>query len=458
MTTQDERTQIMKTIMEVLEVEDTVQEALARELYTTPRKLHRASQDNVESALANQGVSDTDSYEIKLFKEWMDSYTENGTKLPITEQEWKDTFTQDAYDTFITEKKNDTKFRDAHSVKSVSTTTSNSGGTKSKIKISLNDFPTFKGTQVEWASAKAQFESLFGLMEAGYGDLLDITTDDEVKTHLERRIQDTDYNKMVEDVHSILTQKSATGTAKVMVKAHNATKDGVLAWKDWCEYYDHAGNSATRGTALLGELSKLRLYNDSHGGFNKYQSDFEDRCLELEDMGQGLTGLQKKTFLIQGIQDRDYQGVKDSCDELDYRGTVLKLRKKALDLGTIDKPDPNLRRRNQKQNNQQHNQSPSSFPDEVWTKLSRENQKWIMDHKEKDRQEHYGMQYSKDKEETDKGTPSKGRQSEEKDFHVTEDASSDDKKKVHMNMKTASDEDDVPQSVYRPPQKVKGKK
>ena len=89
MTTAAEREEILKGILEVLEVEGTVYQALVGESYTTPRKIYRAKVNDLTSALADQGVVEADINEITAFRDWMHLFTEDGTKLPSTAEEWK---------------------------------------------------------------------------------------------------------------------------------------------------------------------------------------------------------------------------------------------------------------------------------------------------------------------------------------------------------------------------------
>ena len=88
----------MKHILAILEIDESIQENLAKEGCTAPRKIYGTTMKELENAMANQSLNRADQGDIENLKVWMNYYTSIGNKLPKTEEEWKKAFTEDSYE------------------------------------------------------------------------------------------------------------------------------------------------------------------------------------------------------------------------------------------------------------------------------------------------------------------------------------------------------------------------
>ena len=80
MATTTERANIMKHILAVLEIDESIHENLAKEGYTTPRKIYGTTMKDLEDAMANQSLNKADQGDIKNLKGWMTYYTSSKGK------------------------------------------------------------------------------------------------------------------------------------------------------------------------------------------------------------------------------------------------------------------------------------------------------------------------------------------------------------------------------------------
>ena len=93
-----ERENIMKCVLEVLEIDEAAAGKLATEGFIAPSEIHGSSLDALEKAMVNQSLLEADKSDIKNWKEWMACTTANGNKLPRTLHDWTKAFTEDAHD------------------------------------------------------------------------------------------------------------------------------------------------------------------------------------------------------------------------------------------------------------------------------------------------------------------------------------------------------------------------
>jgi hypothetical protein len=61
------------------------------------------------------------------------------------------------------------------------------------------------------------------------------------------------------------------------------------------------------------DLAKVKLSYDSRGGFSVYKQSFCALTQRLEDAGEGMSDLMKKTFFLMNIQDEAYTAIKTTC-------------------------------------------------------------------------------------------------------------------------------------------------
>ena len=209
------------------------------------------------------------------------------------------------------------------------------------VKISLNDFPEFDGKHHNWVHFKRQVVSTMRLLRLDH--LLTVKGKKAVKLHLKKRKQDADYDDFCKQFYSILSKKLSKGAATSMIDYYTDEEDGPLSWMDLREHYDFQGDKDSRMVSLMDELTDLVLHHNSHGGFNHYKNRFESKVNEMvaSESDPKIRAIMmpdtlKKVVFLRGITDPDYQAVKDNVDGFNYRQTVSKLFKKALDLNKAD--------------------------------------------------------------------------------------------------------------------------
>ena len=287
-----------------------------------------------------------------------------------------------------------------------STTTQTNHDEKKMVSVKISDYPNFTGKAVDWFRFKEGFEAT--AEAAGFEDVLEIL---DHKTHTNQFIHDQDYYEKCKALYAILRKSLAGGMAISKVTKFKSDRDGALAWDALKAYYDQNGNKDVFGQSSLQNLMNLKLEYNSFGGMDKYVNDFELYVTQLVEAEQELTDAQKKTFFLNGIQDRDYSATKDMCDDLDYEGTVLKLRKKALLLhkesgGNPTRPrkQQNFQQEDEGENDQNEGKKGKNsdylrVPKDVWSKMTQDQRKKWLEIREKMRKGEipdYGSQYSTD--------------------------------------------------------------
>jgi len=341
MMTRTKKLEIVKYALETMEFEDdTIKTITEKAKINVMAMIEALDRESLEAMIKDNQVTRGEALLLLRLKSWCAVYRISNTTLPPTIEEWKEKFTQEGFDKFInkfavTTKKKDNppKITGDEDVDSEGETTQSTRLKTMKIAIKMADFPEFNGTHSTWYTFKQDFEAMVEL--AGMSDVLQTTNMDEHESLMET---DQEYQDQVETLYRILKKKTSKGTALSMIKKFQANKDGVMAWRYLKEYYDQEGDKDIYGSKCMTDLFKLRLTYSSFGGMDKYLSDFDMLCQQLEEADQGLTDRQKKTFLLAGIEDEDYNATKEICGELNYTKTVMTLRRKAAQLGKIFKP------------------------------------------------------------------------------------------------------------------------
>ena len=81
---------------------------------------------------------------------------------------------------------------------------------------------------------------------------------------------------------------------------------------------------------------------------------FEDLCMKIENSGQVLSNVMKKTFFLNGINEPAFTSMKDVLHDASLEKTLLEIRKKALSL----KPPPIAPYHNQQRRHNNKQQKP----------------------------------------------------------------------------------------------------
>src|SRR5512146_2257477 len=503
MTTKEDRERIIEYIAVVLQLEGPEEDAqeLMDALTTgmkarTPRQLFSYTKEQMKEYLDDKTIDKLQYIRLRQFQGWMryflNSDGRNGKASGLTKtlDEWITAFDVDGFETFIqsglfevttvsmatanndnksvsSSKKNDSNsqpplevaaIKDDQSHKSdLSGSNSSNGsdsndskrskpkarghtkGVKPFMKTSMTEFPEFTGRHQDWKVFKRGVKAIMELH--GMGHLLTVKSSSDVEDHVHTLNIDSDYSTKVKQFHSVLSLRLAKGSASTWISKYEDDMDGVLAWRDLSKYYSHGGNKEILIANTVNELTSLQLRHDSHGGFQKYLANFEDKIRDLTQLDFDIPDPLKKTYFLNGIVDRDYETTKDMCEKLNYRDAVDTIRSKAIKLGKVDSKNHSNsnnkttrysnrdndnnnqgrgkrkgyskgpgRRNNQQDRRHSNNRSTNrgkdgrdsnerkynrgaKFSDDVWAKMSDENKKWILAAKNQERKQ-YGMQYN----------------------------------------------------------------
>ena len=116
-------------------------------------------------------------------------------------------------------------------------------------------------------------------------------------------------------MYSVWANRITGGNASTTVKQFEIAKDGrnsYLAIKSW---YESEANLQTVAMTATKNLNNLKLHYQKAGGADAYIKQFREYVLDLETCDQPLTETQKKTYLLNGITDRDYVNTVDNLKE-----------------------------------------------------------------------------------------------------------------------------------------------
>jgi hypothetical protein len=222
-------------------------------------------------------------------------------------EEWQKTLTADNID--------DTRTINANTIPdSAGSTTMPRTST---ISVKLSDFPIFKGGQTGWNDFKQAFTATALL--SPIGPLLFV---ENLEEHQQKGESDANYDMIVRDLYGILANRLAGGLASAKVTKHSDTLDGVKAWKDLLAYWDLCGNQESYGSQKIAELIALEFKGNAHGGIDSYISKFESLCLELARANQHVDDWLKKTFFLKGINDPNFDPIKDLCSKATLQETI----------------------------------------------------------------------------------------------------------------------------------------
>ena len=139
----------------------------------------------------------------------------------------------------------------------------------------------------------------------------------EDNTH-DSKLSDPLYALKCKQLYSILKHVCAGGIALPKVNRHCHTMDGHLAWQDLCGFFYAKGNLQEYTKACLQQILALTLTTNSVAGVATYISKFEDLALKLEEAGQPITDLQKVTYFLNGIKDRNFNSYITLCHAQEY--------------------------------------------------------------------------------------------------------------------------------------------
>ncbi len=121
------------------------------------------------------------------------------------------------------------------------------------------------------------------------------------------------FEKLNQFLFSALMKSCAGGTAASKIRKFIEQQDGQAAWNTLKDYYENEGNQEEYISDLTTQLANLHLEYNSHGGIDKYISDFENIVVKLEEAGEDLGDAFLKTTFIKGIHDKDYMHIKSMC-------------------------------------------------------------------------------------------------------------------------------------------------
>jgi len=194
-------------------------------------------------------------------------------------------------------------------------------------KPEIKSYPTFDGNLMKWKLFKDKFMA--------------VATSQQMATllhphyKLPRQPQALERHRNANMfLFSALLFATAGGTAATVVKRHDKTQDGRLAWLDLRKWYEGQGSKNSIARRALQTLQNLTLARDTMGGVEAYISAFEDALTSLEEVGEPYSENLKKMTFLKGIVDPSYSALHDILMEDDgkkYNDCILALRKKAVD-------------------------------------------------------------------------------------------------------------------------------
>ena len=174
------------------------------------------------------------------------------------------------------------------------------------IKIEVSSYPEFKGHLEGWLPFKRKFRSV-------------------AATHdLERVIQDVDptiiagtqdailYKKQNTFVYAVFTQKIHGGPATLALRAEEPSKNARGVFKRLVKHYESTTNLMVISQKCHSKILNLKLTWTFRGGVKTFVTQLENAYLDLEQStGTTKHDLEKKTTLLDAIQDSQYYAIRD---------------------------------------------------------------------------------------------------------------------------------------------------
>ena len=194
------------------------------------------------------------------------------------------------------------------------------------MTLKLSEFPHFNGKSHDWPKFYEKFTAVTSIYGLGY--LLEERYD-----HSSRFENDEKYRNHCILLFNALKNSCAGGYALPRVNAFKLEQDGYTAFHSLYNHYHAKGNAQEYANECMQKLLNLTLTYNSAGAMEAYLSKFEELVLELQDKDP-LTEGQKKTFLLNGIKDRNYNALKTICHSAQYEfeKTLLELCREAQEI------------------------------------------------------------------------------------------------------------------------------
>jgi hypothetical protein len=309
---------VQYVVNDVLELtEEAVEYLVNKNKFDTVRKLSGITDKYLTKLVESGEIMPPDSLQLMVFREWYINQRTPPNLLPPTLALWRETLTAESFDNF--------KFKNDPNppIPVIST----SPTAKPAISIKLADYPYFNGKMDSWTAFKQSFTATVILTD--FAPLLNVT---DLSEHQQKMSTDQDYSMIVRSFFGILMNRTATGLAASKVTRHAKDQDGVLAWNELMRYYDMGGNLEAYASQKFKELTSLEYRGNAHGGFDAYINRFESICLELERSEQKLSDSIKKIYFLNGIQNPDFDPIKDHVSNMNLQQTIIEIRRKAQDL------------------------------------------------------------------------------------------------------------------------------
>lgn len=243
------------------------------------------------------------------------------------------------------------------------------GELAASFKITAKDFGKFDGMPEHWFSFKNKTKSTLGI--AGFSSLLDPNVP----------IRDIEGNHRL---YFLFEGATNEGAASHIVKRHKETMDGRAAWQSLVDWFE--------GVAVAGDIAKTcrtklqALELNPKGNTNTYINEFIRLRDQLEDTGEGERPATLIDQFLDHIRDDKYRitvsnlrmdrnKTLDSCIEAIRQQDLINEREEVQDRRL------KARRLNADEDvtsNQSGSQS-TYIPPEVWSALTGEQRKAIID-------------------------------------------------------------------------------
>jgi len=226
MTTRQTSKEIVKYILTTIGLDADVVENVTgdKNKINTVERLQSAEQAQLTS-IENMSVGDI--IDIQRFQAWAVLHEKTDeTTVPNTLEEWK---------TVLTTEKFASTTRNAPPVSEIignratvlqTVPVPSINSKNSYVTVRIADYPAFSGRHQDWFTFKTKTEAL-----ARLNAISDVLNIGEVNIHLEKRVQDPEYDQKVRNLYGILELKTADSTASTTVTKFSETQDGALGWK-----------------------------------------------------------------------------------------------------------------------------------------------------------------------------------------------------------------------------------
>ncbi len=303
------RTQVMEHLLtQIWLADDTITHIRTSLGISSILSLLMMSDIDLDNAVDGSDFTVADSSALKSLKKWLAKYRSEHIDLP-NGNEWRTVFDNEVFMNYLIAGLTTTNATTMQGTQQTTlpapTSTNINPQAQNTFRGRLSDYPECTGRSRDWYNFKAKFEGTAGGQDC-YEILLKYPPGDPVRT-------DPLFIAKSKFIFAVLKRTSAYGLVKDTILQHQKTQDGNAAWLDLVDDMETQGNIGQLVAENTNELAQVKLCYDSRGGFSTYKQDFCALTQRLEDAGEGMSDLMKKTLFLMNIQDESYTSIKTTC-------------------------------------------------------------------------------------------------------------------------------------------------